>query len=82
MKVSTIIQPLGIYRKADLDILCGRLRPVRRGPKLGQIDLKWDKSGTFSDHFQYNLAGSIQIESDRPQMEKSWTFKDQFSVHY
>ena len=29
---------------------------VRFGPKVGQIDLKWDKSGPFQIRFQYILA--------------------------
>ena len=36
-------------------------RDARSGPKVGHINLKWDKSGTFSDQISVHLAPPRQM---------------------
>jgi len=53
--IETLKKKPGRYKKTDNqdnELTQREARGDRCGPKMGQISLKWNKSGTFSDQIQ------------------------------
>ena len=50
--------------KFDISALCvlGSSRGVRLGPKLGEIDPNWDKSGTYTDQISVHFVSFLPIK--------------------